>query len=204
VLFVSGDEKPDWWHQSERQALYPRYELLDEFHRTSKRWFHIARFSTFLEAFGASDKAVAEVRQEERQATSPEGPTRLYGPSLRGVTKWLMTQWPNSIVERSGLSSDLVVIEPSGREIGVEICVAHSSRNAVRRLQFDCQQAREWLSARPEGRYLIVVVAIDERIAIKIGEHVASEHIIDSKIGVAVGVVVNDTFTPYVWRRAER
>lgn len=31
VVFVSGDEKPDWYHKSENQFLYPRFELVSEF-----------------------------------------------------------------------------------------------------------------------------------------------------------------------------
>ncbi|MEZ8858180.1 PIN domain-containing protein [Vibrio atlanticus] len=28
VIFVSGDEKADWWHQSGKKPLYPRFELV--------------------------------------------------------------------------------------------------------------------------------------------------------------------------------
>ena len=28
VLFVSGEEKADWWHRSEKHPIYPRYELV--------------------------------------------------------------------------------------------------------------------------------------------------------------------------------
>jgi rRNA-processing protein FCF1 len=35
VIFVSGEEKADWWHRSEQQQLYPRFELVDEFRRLS-------------------------------------------------------------------------------------------------------------------------------------------------------------------------
>ena len=31
LVFVSGDEKTDWRYQSENTALYPRFELLDEY-----------------------------------------------------------------------------------------------------------------------------------------------------------------------------
>ncbi|MEZ8877446.1 hypothetical protein [Vibrio alginolyticus] len=27
-MFVSGDEKADWWHQSGKKPLYPRFELV--------------------------------------------------------------------------------------------------------------------------------------------------------------------------------
>jgi rRNA-processing protein FCF1 len=66
VFFVSGDEKADWWHRSEGQALYPRYELVDEFRRYSEgQSFHIIPFSQFLELYGASESIVEEVRREE-------------------------------------------------------------------------------------------------------------------------------------------
>jgi len=70
VIFVSGDVKSDWWYVSEEQALYPRYELVDEFRRVSQgASFHIVTFSRFLDLYGASKDAVEEVRlyEEERK-----------------------------------------------------------------------------------------------------------------------------------------
>lgn len=67
VIFVSIDEKSDWWYQSEKQALYPRYELVDEFRRASNQQsFHIVTFSRFLELYGASQDVINEVRREEQ------------------------------------------------------------------------------------------------------------------------------------------
>jgi hypothetical protein len=64
---VSIDEKPDWWYQSEKQPLYPRYELVDEFRRASNQQsFHIVTLSRFLELYGASQDVVEEVRREEQ------------------------------------------------------------------------------------------------------------------------------------------
>lgn len=66
VIFVSGEQKADWWHRSEGQTLYPRYELVDEFRRHSAgQTFHIVQFSRFLDLYGASESIVQEVRQEE-------------------------------------------------------------------------------------------------------------------------------------------
>lgn len=68
MLFVSGEEKPDWFHRSEKQALYPRFELVDEYRRFSQgKTFHIVSFSRFLDIFGASETTVQEVREEERR-----------------------------------------------------------------------------------------------------------------------------------------
>ena len=69
VIFVSGDEKADWWYQSVKQNLYPRYELVDEFRRASEgKSFHIVSFSGFLKLYGASKEVVEQVRNEEEQA----------------------------------------------------------------------------------------------------------------------------------------
>ncbi|HNX28741.1 MAG TPA: PIN domain-containing protein [Syntrophomonadaceae bacterium] len=66
IIFVSGDEKADWWYHSDTDNLFPRYELVDEYRRKSGGYsFQIVKFSTFLDIYGASAKAVEEVRNEE-------------------------------------------------------------------------------------------------------------------------------------------
>jgi hypothetical protein len=74
LIFVSGDEKADWWHQSEKEALYPRFELVNEYWSTSEgKAFQIVKFSQLLELFGAKEDLVSEVQQEERvQEKSPQ------------------------------------------------------------------------------------------------------------------------------------
>jgi rRNA-processing protein FCF1 len=68
VIFISLDQKSDWLSQSEGRALYPRFELIDEFRRNSGgNSFHIVRFSNFLNLFGASENVIEEVRKEEAQ-----------------------------------------------------------------------------------------------------------------------------------------
>ncbi|MBN1877386.1 MAG: DUF4935 domain-containing protein [Anaerolineae bacterium] len=68
IIFVSGEEKPDWWHKSEGQALYPRYELVDEFRRYSGgHSFHIVAFADLLDLYGVSKSVVQEIRTREEQ-----------------------------------------------------------------------------------------------------------------------------------------
>ena len=77
VIFVSGEEKADWWYRSEGQQLYPRYELTDEFRRASEgQSFHIIKFSRLLELFGASNQVVAEVREKEAVAIPQGAPAK--------------------------------------------------------------------------------------------------------------------------------
>ncbi len=54
LIFVSGDTKADWWHQSSHRPLYPRSELIEEYRRESEGGsFHILGFGDFLKLFGA-------------------------------------------------------------------------------------------------------------------------------------------------------
>ena len=72
VIFVSGDEKADWYKISENYALYPRYELVDEFRRASGGCsFHMIRFSRFLDLFGVTNEIVKQVERNEGKTVQP-------------------------------------------------------------------------------------------------------------------------------------
>lgn len=69
VIFVSGEEKADWFHRSEGQILYPRFELIAEFREKAiKKSFHIIKLSELLEVFGADETVVKELEFEERSS----------------------------------------------------------------------------------------------------------------------------------------
>lgn len=69
VIFVSGEEKSDWWHRGGGRHLYPRFELVDEFRRRSGgKAFHITSFAELLDIYGAAEDLVAEVRETEVEA----------------------------------------------------------------------------------------------------------------------------------------
>ena len=62
VVFVSSDEKPDWFYQSMRQSLYPRFELVTEFFRESSgKSFHIVKLSELLSMQGVDSRIVEEI-----------------------------------------------------------------------------------------------------------------------------------------------
>ncbi|MEC0244850.1 PIN domain-containing protein [Paenibacillus chitinolyticus] len=66
LIFVTGDEKNDWYHQSMSQALYPRYELVDEYSRISQGFaFRMLNFSNFLALYGVTNEVVDEVQASE-------------------------------------------------------------------------------------------------------------------------------------------
>jgi len=73
VVLVSGDEKIDWRYKIDKQVLYPRYELVDEFRRHSGgNSFHLIQFYQLLDLYGASEEIVQEVRKTEIKETKEQ------------------------------------------------------------------------------------------------------------------------------------
>lgn len=70
LIFVSSDNKADWWHRSKQKTILPRYELLDEFrNKGTGGTFHILSVSQFLALFSKNDKVINEIKQEEKEQT---------------------------------------------------------------------------------------------------------------------------------------
>jgi hypothetical protein len=64
LVFVTGDEKADWWHRSNNQGALPRCELIDEFRRESGCAFYMSSFSEFLKLFNAPEGIVSTIRKQ--------------------------------------------------------------------------------------------------------------------------------------------
>ena len=66
LIFITGEEKSDWWDRSDGSRLHIRYELVDEFRRSSQgKSFQILNFSDFLEYFGATDAVINQAKAEQ-------------------------------------------------------------------------------------------------------------------------------------------
>lgn len=70
LIFASNEgRKGDWRYRIEKTALYPRYELVDEYRRCSAgKSFHILEFSDFLALYGAGDEIINEIKIEESKS----------------------------------------------------------------------------------------------------------------------------------------
>lgn len=183
LIFVSGDEKPDWYHISNKQPLYPRFELVDEYRRNSDgQSFHIIQFSRLLGLYGASESVVEEVRKEEVQISlEPEQPThmqlRIAGDTAESaVFRWLQRLYTNSVTYAGASSKvDYIVNKPDGTLIGVEVKYFHMLRGHVKlRLKdtiYRLRRANE--NGSYAGLFLILVAsnsAILSRLNIYIDE----------------------------------
>lgn len=144
VVFVSGDEKADWWVRSENKLLCPRFELLDEFRRYSEgHSFLMMKFSNFLSFYGASEAIVEEVKSTEKSmaqtivelldhamAGESVGSSHRAGDAKRAVMRWIQKTYPyrmlisdaSNILARSGLLAvDFLLIDENERITGVEV-----------------------------------------------------------------------------------
>lgn len=92
VIFVSADEKSDWWLRSQNAALFPRFELIEEFGRETNKAFQIMRFAEFLNLEGASEDTINEVREREGEFRAvdlaPQRTAQVYS-AVRAVAYWL-------------------------------------------------------------------------------------------------------------------
>jgi hypothetical protein len=164
VIFVSGEEKADWWHKSEHQQLYPRFELVDEFRRASGgRSFHIIKFSRLLELFGASTEVVAEVREEEKIVFSQVPLTPHARVNLRkvqterSVAAWLMEYGYKVIAVEPGLGYDYEVETPNGN-IAVDIMSAGATEKSEVGLFYRMRRLRDKVRASAFKLPLTLVV----------------------------------------------
>lgn len=73
ILFVTNDQKNDWFHKQDKISLYPRYELFDEFRRqTSGRSIAIINFVKFLELNNASADTIEDVKSTIKESNPDE------------------------------------------------------------------------------------------------------------------------------------
>ena len=204
VIFVSLDKKPDWWSQSEGRPLYPRYELIDEFRRISSgQSFHILKFSSFLDLFGATEEVVEEIRKEELQAIfeSSQPPHRkgmIQALSAEeAVFRWLWRQYPDRVnFANLGEGFDMTVDNTDGTFIGVEVKFFREPRHVKPRLRASIQKM---LRSFQNGKYssLLLVIVIEdanivsqlEFIRSKINESVSELGTPILNISVVVGSV---------------
>ncbi len=75
LIFVSNDQKNDWFYKQDKKGLYPKYELFDEFRRfTNGKSMQIINFPAFLELLDATPETVNEIKESIRKIEDVEFP----------------------------------------------------------------------------------------------------------------------------------
>lgn len=72
LIFVTGEEKSDWWHRSAAATLAPRHELVEEFRRASGgRTYQMLSLPGLLDLFQVSQDVVDEVSRATWSGRQP-------------------------------------------------------------------------------------------------------------------------------------
>jgi len=64
IVFVTDDQKNDWFYKQDKESLYPKFELFDEYRRaTNGKSIHLLSFPEFLLRLNAKEETIAEVKE---------------------------------------------------------------------------------------------------------------------------------------------
>jgi 5-methylcytosine-specific restriction endonuclease McrA len=79
IIFVTGDEKADWFHQSMSNKIYPRYELVHEFkEKTNGRDVHFISLSDLIEIYSKEEEIIDNIRSVEKQFKYRNSPKKRF------------------------------------------------------------------------------------------------------------------------------
>jgi hypothetical protein len=173
LIFVSGDEKSDWRYKSEGQALYPRFELVDEYRRKSGgKSFLMIGFADLLKQFGASPEVVAEVQQEEstpsfaqllNETLEDEHTIGDFGAKASQVEKsvfaWLIGKFPEASVEISQTGYPDFIVENQGHRVAYEVKYLSRIAEIARRTREFITQAEKYVASTGMPVTIVLVVA---------------------------------------------
>jgi hypothetical protein len=89
LMFVTGEEKSDWWHLFEKRPLAIRHELIEEYRRVSDgKTFQMLKLSDLLELFNVPEEVVTEVKGSEQEEIQ-KAPTTIRHPDrLTPEARW--------------------------------------------------------------------------------------------------------------------
>jgi hypothetical protein len=200
LLFVTSEAKPDWWVLSDKQTLWPRTELIAEFHRrTGGRRFAIADLSVLLRALKAPEAVINEVVRAE---------TVIYARPEDAAVVSIMREWLKavySLQEGPPLSADLpcdFVLYRDGRPVPVEVKMLRrpTDLGVISKGTIVLDRVREGVGGAGAILCLVypsVISARRARRTMRLGRH------LPPKVEVVIGVLREDGFVEVVTEAEE-
>ncbi len=182
------------------QQTTARYELVDEFRRKSEgQAFHVVKYSRFLKLFGASERVVEEVQQEEIKLAHTGNAEEMVGRftltwAYRAVWLWLEKTYPSplfTLFNYRGREIDFLLVEPNEIRTGVRV-IARSSTDTIR------ERIREFfplLNSRFDdlviNKLSIINITMSESLANEVSDYINYEMSIPQNVSIVVGYVNN-------------
>jgi hypothetical protein len=137
VIFVSGDEKSDWYYRSEKQALYPRFELSNEFKiNSNNKEFNIIKLFELLNLFGADDNVIKEVEIEEKISSS-RGSDKYRTMEFAKHAELAVFDWLMNTMDDVGIVlnhygfPDIEIQHPDNTNSGAEVIIVSHGKGLV-------------------------------------------------------------------------
>ncbi|MBS1587828.1 MAG: DUF4935 domain-containing protein [Bacteroidetes bacterium] len=167
VIFISADEKNDWYHISEGQALYPRFELIAEFKNVSKgKTFQIIKLSEFLNLLGADEDAIKEIEIRERTFSGVAAQRRVYAlKAERAVFNWY-TNNGIPITQIFNGKLDFAILYDGDKRAGVNVFIInddlYSPKLLSRRLYNKIFEGYQEAKSRQYNRIIFIFFVDDE------------------------------------------
>ncbi|NLS87514.1 hypothetical protein EYI23_05970 [Bacillus subtilis] len=95
IIFITDDEKEDWWYKSKGKTIGPRSELLNEFYFNTGKEFYMFKPEVFMKEAGNiysesfSDNLISEVKEVRRHYFNFLDPSsgKMLGVNEKKITK---------------------------------------------------------------------------------------------------------------------
>lgn len=119
LIFVTNDQKNDWFYKQDKIGLYPKYELFDEFRRfTEGKSVAIINFVRFLELSNANAKTIEEIKTTIEEKSTIEFKSNLSGLNIGMLVEHL--QFGKGQIIDMSKSGDLDVASVKFKDFGVK------------------------------------------------------------------------------------
>lgn len=199
IIFISGDEKTDWFHRSNSQRLYPRFELIAEFReKASKKSFQIIKLSDLLELHGANETIVKEIKFEEKNSLIYETDSFDLNQiiSLEDIIEnWIRnSSYYENTISRNTFP-DIEAVDSHGETVGFTIL----KNPTMGSIQKAIATASTFLSTQQKSVFskikLIVIININSGTNRHLTEKLFKPYFNnDNNVQIIIGEVVGDMF----------
>lgn len=198
VRFITAETKGDWYQRGDGEALFPRYELLEEFKTETGQAFELSSLSELMAEQSAPPEAVKDVKRQEKAIAQSAGVG--HWTALNAVGKYMTRQYPGALVHFGSenlQTADVFVSPGHGEDIGVDVVVAQN--DSRHRLDQAESLAISKLRNRLFSQMVLFVVAADRQLATSISDRYAELSYWGPGLSVIVGALSGDE-VDVVWR----
>jgi len=162
IIFISGDEKSDWYHRSEGQSLYPRYELVSEFYEKSNgHTFNIMKLSDLMGLKGVDSEIINEIKVSESMSKEQLKKHRIgtYFKSEAAIKAHYLHKFGNPSFYSNSDFPDFKIKEKD-KTIGIEIIRLETHDFNIKEIILEkYQQANEYISANDLDHIELIVLS---------------------------------------------